>query len=184
MDDGIMAEIRMFAGNFAPKYWAICNGALLSIAQNQALFSLLGTTYGGDGVTTFALPDLRGRVPVHTGSSGNGPGPVGQPALGQKYGEEQHTLTTAEMPAHTHTLAITKMASNVSANRDNPQNNICANDDGQNCYNQLAPNVTMSPQSIQVTIGPSGNNLPFNTRQSGLALNYIICTQGMYPSRP
>src|SRR6476660_4017904 len=117
--EGTIAEIRLFAGNFAPRSWAFCAGQILSIAQNTALFALLGTTYGGNGQTTFALPDFRGRIAVGTGS---GPGlPIMD--LGEVAGEPTHTLITTEMPAHNHTVAIGAYNGDL-ANQSNPANNV------------------------------------------------------------
>src|SRR5689334_9834147 len=133
MAEPFLSEIRMFSFNFAPKGWATCDGQLLPIAQNQALFALLGTTYGGDGRTNFALPDLRGRVPIH-----NGPGYV----IGQKAGEAAHTLTTAEIPAHTHTAT----GNSATATQAAPAGNLCASA-GVNPY-ATAANRTMNSAAL------------------------------------
>lgn len=177
--DEFIGIIKLFAGNFAPKGWAFCQGQLLSIAQNQALFSILGTTYGGDGRTTFALPDLRGRVPVGTGAV---PG-LSAVQLGQMAGEATHTLLHTEMPAHTHALA----ANNTNANASAPQGNTIATPgfmSGREFtatlgFNSAAPNTALNPQSI----GVAGSNLPHNNMQPYLGLNYIICMQGLFPPR-
>ncbi len=170
--DGLMGEIKMFAGDFAPRNWAFCNGQLLSISQNSALFSILGTTYGGDGVSTFALPDLRGRVPV-----GAGLGTVlATRQLGEKIGAETETLTTAQMPMHTHTVnAVTS-----EGNQNLPANNLPANTKTLDKeYSDANANTTMKATMVNY----SGGNQPFSVMQPSLGMNYIICIYGIYPSR-
>jgi microcystin-dependent protein len=159
-----LAEIRIFSFNFPPKGWAMCNGQLLPINQNQALFALLGTTYGGDGRTTFALPDLRGRVPIHFG---------GGFTLGQGGGEEAHTLQSAEMASHTHVVT----AAADTADQTSPVGNYWANP-GQNAFNPTA-NTAMSPSAVTAVGGsqPHENMSPF------LVLNVCIALQGIFPSR-
>ncbi|MBV9786660.1 MAG: tail fiber protein, partial [Chloroflexi bacterium] len=150
--EGYIAEIRLFAGNFAPRGWAFCNGQILSIAQNTALFSLLGTTFGGNGQTTFALPDLRGRVAV---SPGQGPG---LPAvnLGQMAGEPTHTLIITEMPAHNHTAQTTTRAYDAGfggpGDKTEPTNNYWSSVSSGSPYNTTT-NTTMNPGAVATTIG-------------------------------
>ncbi len=165
----MLGEIRMFAGNFAPRRWAFSAGQLLSISSNQALFSILGTTYGGDGRTSFALPDLRGRVPLGTGK---GPG-LASRRLGQKGGAETHRLRVAEMPAHRHS-ARSNSGRGTSAS---PVRNVWAGS-AQNSYIRRS-NTKMGRDAI----GVSGRNRPHNNLQPFLGINYIICLQGIYPSR-
>jgi len=167
-----LGEIRMFAGNFAPKGWAFCQGQLLLIAQNQALFALLGTTYGGDGRTTFALPDLRGRAPI---GFGQGPG-LSYKDLGQQFGTETVTLTTAQMPAHSHTVnAVTS-----EGNQNLPTNSLPANTKTLDKeYSDAASNTTMKSGMIGIT----GSSQPVNISQPSLGVNFIIALQGIYPSR-
>ena len=168
----ILGEIRMFAGNFAPYGWAFCQGQLLPIAQNTALFSLLGTTYGGDGRTTFALPDLRGRAPI---GFGQGPG-LSYKDLGQQFGTETVTLTTAQMPAHSHTVnAVTS-----EGNQNLPTNSLPANTKTLDKeYSDAASNTTMKSGMIGIT----GSSQPVNISQPSLGVNFIIALQGIYPSR-
>lgn len=163
-----IGQILLFAGNFAPTGWALCNGQLLSIAQNSALFSILGTTYGGDGITTFGLPDLRGRVPMHWG---NGPGLTPR-TVGEQSGSESVTLLQTQVPAHTHTVN----ASDVAADARNPANAILA----QNAsYTTSAPNTTMSASSLTSV----GGGQPHDNMQPFLAITFIIALEGIYPSR-
>ncbi len=170
--DPFIGEIRMFAGTFAPTGWAFCNGQLLPINQNTALFSLLGTTYGGDGRTTFALPDLRGRGPIH---AGQGPG-LSNRQLGESGGEERHTLIASEMPAHTHPLyADSSVGSFTDPSGRLPSRNAA----GIPQYGSQA-NAIFSPQ----TVGPIGSSQGHNTMSPYLVVNYIIALQGIYPSRP
>lgn len=158
-----LAEIRVFSFNFAPKGWAMCNGQVMPINQNQALFSLLGTTYGGDGRTTFALPNLQGRMPVHVGNG---------IILGQSSGEATHTLTTSEMSAHTHLPA----GSSTPANLGVPTGNLWAT--GNAAYNPTA-NTTMNPACIL----PAGGSQPHENKSPYLTLNFCIALQGIFPSR-
>lgn len=163
-----LGQIIMFAGNFAPRGWAFCDGTLLSIAQNSALFSLLGTTYGGDGRTTFALPDLRGRVPVHPGQ---GPG-LSNYTLGQQGGNETTTLTANNLPAHTHPL----QAVSSGQSDDSPAGNVLAQAD---IYGPGPTNVTLAAGSV----GPAGESQPVANLQPYTCITAIIALEGVYPSR-
>lgn len=198
--EGTMAEIRMFGGNFAPRNWAYCNGQLLSIAQNSALFSLLGTTYGGDGRTTFALPDLRGRVPSGAGS---GPG-LSTIKLGQRSGIEYLNLGTLQMPSHNHSVLgdfnthLTVLVSDNDGNDAKSPNNAFGknvfDDDGSSTKGDFIYKKTPAFGSDQlrsdtvattasVTIGSAGASQAVNNMAPWLAINYVICLQGVYPSR-
>jgi microcystin-dependent protein len=171
--EAYLGSITMFAGNFAPRGWAMCEGQILSIAQNTALFSLLGTTYGGNGQTTFALPDLRGRVPVHPGQ---GPG-LPNVALGESAGSPTVTLTTSQMPMHNHSVAA-----NESATTTDPRGGVPANDargTPVSIYANQSDGTLMNPQMI----GLAGGNQPFSIEQPYLGINFIICMEGIYPSR-
>ena len=173
MSEPFIGEIIMFGGTFAPRGWALCNGQLLPIAQNTALFAILGTTYGGDGQTTFALPDLRGRVPVHPGQ---GPGlpPVD---LGQQAGSPTVTLTASEMPMHTHAVAA-----NQNATTTNPSGAFPANDargTPVSIYADQADGTQMNAQML----GLAGGSQPFSIAQPYLAVNFIIALEGIVPSR-
>ena len=159
--DPLLGMIVLFAGNFAPRGWAFCNGQLLSIAQNTALFSILGTTYGGDGRTTFALPDLRGRVPLHAGAS-TGPG-LSHRELGERGGSESVALTGAQLPPHQHTLQAAP-----EANGD-PAGGILA--------------AATDEKRGQTVTGVAGGGQPHDNMQPYLGLNYIIALQGIFPSR-
>ncbi len=171
MSEPFIAEIRIFAGNFAPRSWAFCNGQLLPVSQNTALFSLIGTTYGGDGRTTTALPNLEGRAPMHPG---RGPGLTSR-RLGQRGGVETVTLSEAQMPNHTHTL----MGSGEDGNSQNPGGNHFGA--GTNMYH--TPNgVSLVPAATQ-TLPSSGGSQAHNNLQPFLVMNFIIALQGLYPSR-
>jgi microcystin-dependent protein len=168
-----LAEIKLFAGNFAPRGWAFCDGQLLPINQNQALFSLLGTMYGGDGRTTFALPDLRGRVPVHPG---NGPG-LSPYSIGQMGGAETVTLTVQQLPAHSHSLNANAQNGDTS---DPPGSSLADTKGSDKDYMKSGVvNTEMSPNSI----GATGGGQAHENRQPYLAVSYIIALQGIYPSR-
>jgi microcystin-dependent protein len=173
MADPFVAEIRILPGNFAPRGWAACDGQLLPIAQNTALFALLGTTYGGDGRTNFALPDLKGRVPMHHGTG------LGLTArtLGEFDGSETVALGTAEIPAHTHIA----QASAVPATDTNPQGRMLATSPEDSFLARGSRSLTsMSPQSLS----PNGGSLPHNNMQPYLALTFVIALQGIFPPRP
>ena len=175
--DPILGQIMMFAGNFAPVGWALCNGQLMSISQNSALFSLLGTTYGGDGVTTFALPNLQGRVPLHWGTA---PG-LSSYALGEETGSENVTLLITQIPAHTHMAT----ASNATAGQSDPSGNVWAIPvDSTGApgagFNAPPANAALAPTAIGIT----GGSQPHTNIQPILAVTFIIATEGIYPSRP
>jgi len=177
MSEPFVAEIRIFAGNFAPRSWALCNGQIIAISQNTALFSLLGTTYGGDGRTTFALPNLQGRVPMHPGS---GPGLTTR-RLGEHIGTETVTLTEAQMANHTHTMR----GSEDTGTSNDPTGCIPAKFPGErggapNAYQSAPTNWVQMASSI---LGTTGGNSAHNNMQPYLALNFIIALQGIYPSR-
>ena len=165
MPEPFLSEIRIFAFNFPPKGWAFCNGQLLPINQNQALFALLGTTYGGDGATTFGLPDLRGRAPIHFGSSFN---------LGQRGGEEAHTITMSEMAAHTHQVRASGNGPTVTP----PANNFWSTGTGFTPYGTTG-DVAMSPTCITNT----GGSQAHENRSPYLVLNFCIALQGIFPSQ-
>lgn len=166
MAESYLGEIRMFAGNFAPYGWSFCQGQLLPIWEYEALFSLIGTTYGGDGITTFALPDLRGRLPVH---QGNGY------AMGQKGGVENVTLTSQQIPPHSHSLkATTNMADTPS-----PSNALFAKGSISELYWADPTEVDLNSAAVS----PAGNNQPHSNLQPYLCVNFIISLYGIYPSR-
>jgi microcystin-dependent protein len=178
--EGYIAEIRLFAGNFAPRGWAFCQGQILSIAQNTALFSLLGTTYGGNGQTTFGLPDLRGRTAV---GPGQGPG-LPSINLGELAGEPTHTLIITEIPAHNHATQVTVSGVSAEGNAFTPTNATWATSpNGDTIYSSSAPSSPMIASSVGVTVGNTGGSQPHNNMQPFLGMNYIICLQGIYPSR-
>jgi len=169
MSDPFLAEIRMFAGNFAPRGWALCDGQLLSIAQNTALFSLLGTIYGGDGRTTFALPDLRSRAPMHPGS---GPGLTPR-TLGQSGGTETVTLNVSQLPTHTHQMNAVK----TSGNSDVPDNNSLA----QAGYQTDSTTNLVAMNAVAITYTGAGQG--HDNMAPSLGINFIIALEGVYPSR-
>ncbi|MGE0103978.1 MAG: phage tail protein [Blastocatellales bacterium] len=170
MADPFVAEIRIFPFNFAPKGWAFCNGQLLPISQNTALFSLLGTTYGGDGKSTFALPNLQGSAPMQ---QGRGPG-LSTYVLGEQGGSETVTLITTEIPVHTHSA--------MGSSDDDDSTIPVGNSYGQLsvAYAPAANLTSMAPQSIS----PVGGGAPHNNMQPYLTLNFCIALQGVYPQRP
>ena len=175
MAEPFLGEIRMFAGNFTPRGWALCNGQILPISQNTALFSLLGTTYGGNGVTTFALPDLQSRLPMHWGQ---GPG-LSQRVIGETAGTESVTLINSQMPIHTHTAN----AASAAGDQPSPSGNVWAvpSDSQGNTLNAFAatPNAILAPQAI----GNSGGSQPVPIMPPFLCVTYIIALEGIFPSR-
>lgn len=180
--EGTIAEIRMFAGNFAPKNWAFCSGQLIPIASNTALFSLLGTFYGGNGQTTFGLPNLSGRVPVGAGA---GPG-LPNVQLGEVSGQNSVTLLATNLPAHNHTVSASgSMAARSGAgNTDTPTGSIPASSASDEIYAAPAGSTgTMAPMNVSGTTSIAGSNSPVSVMQPYLGMNYIICMFGIYPSR-
>jgi microcystin-dependent protein len=179
MSEPFVAEIRIFPFNFAPTGWAMCNGQLMPISQNTALFSLVGTFYGGDGQSTFALPNLEGAAPMHPGL---GPG-LAQRFLGEAAGVETITLTTSEMPAHTHSM----MARAAAGNTTNPTNAVTATTSwvagtsfgAVNAYSTTVPADT----PMSATLAVSGGGLPHSNLQPYLTLNFCIALQGVFPPR-
>ncbi|WP_127589105.1 phage tail protein [Paenibacillus koleovorans] len=170
MSDQYLGEIRLFSGNYAPQGWAMCNGQILSISENEALYTLIGATYGGDGRTTFGLPDLRGRIPLHTGTN-TSTGTVY--SIGQKGGVETVILTTAQLPAHTHQVS----SNSLDGTSVSPTNGYFAGS-SVNQYSTLSPNAMMNAAAISSVGGNQSHNnmMPFNT------LTYIIALQGIFPS--
>ncbi|MCE1191425.1 MAG: tail fiber protein [Acidovorax sp.] len=171
MSEAFIGEIRLFAGNFAPQHWSFCDGSLLPIAEYDAAYALLGTTYGGDGVTTFAVPDLRGRLPIGVGQ---GPG-LSLRVLGEQVGVEQVTLLANNAPAHTHALAAGAAASNV-----NPAGLAPAAVTGFNLYAAS----TTAPQALAgSTVDVAGGGMPHNNVMPSMPLSFIVCLNGIFPSR-
>ena len=176
-----LAEIKVFAGNFAPRGWALCEGQILPINQNQSLFSLLGTTYGGDGRTTFGLPDLRGRIAMH---EGQGPG-LSNHTLGSKFGTENETLTINQLPSHNHpATSTTEIAVNTSTGEEGIGNGQHATSHLNAFSTTATDNKYLGSNSSSVsTVGNTGGNQSHTNVQPILAVNYIIALQGTYPSR-
>ena len=167
MAEPFLSEIRIMSFDFAPKGWALCNGQLLPINQNQALFSLLGTTYGGNGQTTFALPNLQGRVPIHVGSGHT---------LGERAGEYAHTLSISGLPQHTHAANATS----VAATAGTPSNTLMLSQAvGANLYGAAANLQPMAPNATT----PLGGSQPHENMQPFLTLNFCIALQGIFPSQ-
>ena len=175
MSEPFIAEIRIFAGNFAPRGWAFCNGQLMPLAQNTALFSLVGTTYGGDGRSTFALPDLQGRAPLHPGQ---GPGLTNR-RLGEKGGAATETRTQSQLPGHGHGDI---RASSGGPQSSSPGGAVWAGDRRSRArlYSDGAADVTMAPEALQT----AGGSQPHNNRQPVLGVHFIIALMGLFPSRP
>ena len=176
MSDPFLAEIRMFAGTYAPSGWALCNGQLLPIAQNTALFSLLGTTYGGNGSSTFALPNLIGSAPVQ---AGQGPG-LSVREAGESGGEQAVTLLTAELPPHTHLPDAYDARGDSGAPGGGYWARAGVSKGATSMYSSAAATETMSPSAI----GPAGGGQPHNNMPPYLCVTFIIALQGSYPQRP
>jgi microcystin-dependent protein len=166
VSEPFLGEMKMVGFNFPPRGWALCDGQLLSIAQNTALFSLLGTTYGGNGQTTFGLPDMRGRIAI--GFSDSHP-------QGESAGEPSHTLTASEMPSHSHSASCIDAAGTQAS----PSNNVWAQDSGGNNMFASKADATMAPGAI----GSTGGNQPHDNMQPYGVLNWVIALEGIFPSR-
>lgn len=171
MSEPFVGEIRMFAGNFAPRGWAFCDGQLLAVSQNDALFSLLGTIYGGDGQTTFGLPDARGRIPIH---AGHGPG-LSERRLGTKSGIEEVTLTVNQLPSHSHPL----QASSEAATSASAQGEVLAETITDRVYRPDSADAGMAGSSVTNT----GGNRSHTNEMPYLCVNFIIALFGVFPSR-
>ena len=186
--EGTLGTVQLFGGNFAPRNWIFCDGQILSISQNTALFSLLGTIYGGDGRTTFGLPDLRGHVVV---GAGNGPG-LSSVTLGQRFGVNDVAISNAQMPAHNHTVGISATgigANSATANQHPPAagRSPAVADAGANLpfYSDQTPDTTVEGAAVtgSLALATAGSNGSHENRMPFLALNYIICLAGTFPSR-
>ena len=170
MGSPYVGEIRMFGGNFAPAGWMFCAGQLLPISENETLFNLIGTTYGGDGQTTFAVPDLQGRVPIHSGQGSDGVNYT----LGEKLGVETVTLTTAQIPAHTHAMP----ASSAIGTLSDPTNNLTSESPSVKIYSAAPPVAALDPTAVTLT----GGSQPHNNLQPYLCISFIISLFGIFPS--
>ncbi len=170
MSSPYIGEIRMFAGNFAPVGWAFCQGQLMPISENDTLFNLIGTTYGGDGQNTFALPDLQSRVPMHMGTGPNGQSYV----IGEMAGEEIVTLTANQIPAHSHV----PQANSASGSQSSPSGNVWANSTNLP-YSGNAPAAALAPQAI----GSAGGSQPHDNMIPFLVINFIISLFGIFPTQ-
>jgi microcystin-dependent protein len=182
MSTPYIGEIRLVGFNFAPIGWMPCNGSLLPIAQYDALFALIGTTYGGDGQTTFAIPDLRGRVVVHQGQGAGLPNYI----IGQKSGQPTASLLQGNMPAHAHQITgtVAQAASAAAGTTDAPGGNIPAGSaTGENYAPVSAANGSMAPIQITGTLQPAGGGQPFGNMPPFLAFNYCIAVEGIFPSQ-
>jgi len=177
--DGTIGEIRLFAANFAPKYWGYCDGSLLAIRSNTALFAILGTTYGGDGKTTFGLPNLMGRSAV---GAGQGPG-LSYYNLGESAGANTVTLNMTNLPAHTHvaTGSIVIPAFSEEGDSGSPSNNVLASKPSM--YSSQGSDSTTKPIPLSLQIGTAGGNTPLSINQPSIGINYIICMMGIFPQR-
>ena len=170
MSTPFVGEIRLFAGNFPPNGWLFCDGQLLAIAQSEVLFDLIGTTYGGDGVNTFAVPDLRGRVPVHQGNNGQS-----NYVIGQQGGVENVALTAGQMPPHTHAM----LASTSPAGSTHGPSEVLGSSTAMNFYGTGTPNMAMDPNAVAKT----GSSLPHANMPPFVALSYIVSLFGIFPSQ-
>lgn len=179
--EGVIGYVTMFAGNFAPKNWAFCQGQIINIASNTALFSILGTVYGGNGTTTFGLPNLAGRVIVGVGQ---GPG-LSQYSLGQVGGVETTTLNVTQMPAHVHPVAVT--AANPATDSDSSTATattaVYARDSNGISPYVSSPSVNMAPLQGNLTMTSTGSNTPYSNLRPVIGMNQIICMYGVYPAR-
>lgn len=178
--DGYIGEIRLFAPNFAPQGWQFCQGQLLAINQNQALFAILGTFYGGNGQTNFALPNLAGKAAIGVGSSAG----TSNYVQGEITGSATKTILISQLPAHSHTITgtISQAATSAAGTSPSPAGNYFASD-GSKKYDLQNDGVTLQPASIGIALATAGGSQPVNNMMPYLALNYIICISGVFPSR-
>ncbi len=187
--EGTIGEVRMFGGTFAPRNWSFCNGSLLSIASNTALFSILGNNFGGDGRVTFGLPNLQGRVAI---AAGTGPG-LSTYSLGESGGTESEVITTLQMPAHNHQVVASlnsilhpSCSTSATGNTSEPDNTV-PSVTTSNIYSSVADatlsSVNLSNFAGGVTVAPAGSGFPHNNIMPTLAVNYVICMYGVFPMR-
>lgn len=178
--EGTIGEIRMFAGNFPPRNWAFCDGQLQAINSNTALFSIIGTIYGGDGRSTFGLPDMRGRTVI---GPGNGPG-LPSYREGAKGGNYETQLNVTNIPSHNHSAAGTVKAAAVPGDERIPSSSLnFAGDPAGTPYSASATNTNMAANNVEVSVGNTGGGQAFNNMQPYMSCYYIICLQGTFPSR-
>ena len=198
MEEGFLGEVRMFVGNFAPRGWILCEGQILAISQNTALFSIIGTNYGGDGRTTYGVPDLRSRMPIGVG---RGAGLNYVPTLGKKHGIESVTMSQNNMPAHTHTSTTTSATADITINAysktpgfgastNDPDGAILADTSTTQIYSKTAPNkkmaagmATIENLAVTSTIGNTGGSVPVSFSPPTQGINFIMCVSGIFPSR-
>jgi microcystin-dependent protein len=176
--EGTIGYIKMFAGNFAPRNWSYCQGQTIAIASNTALFSILGTTYGGNGTTTFQLPDLQGRVPI---GQGTGPG-LSTISLGQKAGANSVTLTTSNLPQHIHGLSAAQIRVNNVGEAASPVGSVLGNSPS-NYGEGFGNNQFLAAGSLTGTTDNAGSGVPLNITNPYLGMNYVICQFGIFPAR-
>ncbi len=180
MAEAFIGEIRIFGGNFAPRGWAMCNGQLLPIRQNTALFSLLGVNFGGNGITTFGLPNLQGAVPMHPSSSAPG---LSSRTLGESGGSHSTQLLSSNMPQHSHPVVATTDSANTLA--PGPTTRLAAATGGRGSRGPSMYSSTAAPTPLNPTsVGVTGSGLPFSITNPVQVVNYIICLQGIFPQRP
>lgn len=185
MSDCFLGEIRMFAGNYNPEDWILCNGQSLSVQQNQALFSLIGVTYGGDGVNTFNVPDLRGRVPIGQGTNTTTNPPLSARTIGQTGGEENHTLLDAEMPAHSHPIyATTTNATTTVAGQTVVYGQVQPSGTLNGLYTTVVPPTSPAVQFDTKAVTFTGGGQPHNNCMTTTAISFIMAILGNYPTRP
>lgn len=175
--EAYVGQIRLFAGDYAPDGWALCNGTVLAIANNEILYSLIGTTYGGDGITSFKLPDLRGRLPLHVG---RGPQTTTDYRLGQEVGAETITITTANLPTHNHAVK----ASTAAATTISPLNEPLLGNTEPGFYMPKSSNGFTPLEMNGAALEAAGGGRAHDNRMPTIAMNYIICTVGLYPNFP
>lgn len=174
--EAFLGQIRIFAGDYAPEGWALCDGRSMTIQGNEALYSLIGTTYGGNGQTAFNLPDLRGRLPLHIGQAPFSTTPTTNYALGQQVGAETVALTQAQLPAHQHSV----MVSTQPATTKIPSGSVLPGKTSAGFYENTTQTVSLADESLDPNVG---GNQAHNNMMPTLVLNYIICTMGLYPSQ-
>lgn len=176
MSEGFIGEIRMFAGNFAPRDWMQCNGQILPISQYQALYSILGKAYGGDGIKTFGLPNLNGRVPMHFGQQGQDK----YHTIGEADGESSYALSVKEMPTHSHSARL-KGAN--QGNKESPAGNVPGASAGYKAYSHPSGGVLANMDGKSLAVGNTGMSTPHENMQPYAVTNFIICVVGIYPPR-